>query len=337
MRRFLLVSALVLVAGAFLAAQAQTPTYQLPPGVRAGAQPHLKFRGTGRSSFVPLKVSQGARASGMGDAFVAVADDITAVFWNPAGLTHVERFEYTAGYTKWMVDSKFFSGAMAYHVGQHVLGVSLVTFNSGESLETTPTDPTGRLGTMVSSSDFFVNLAYARKVTDKLSVAVAGKWIYERLHKDVVQSASFDFSSLFYTGFKSVRIAMALRNFGKDQTVQIPGSIPSGNTAQPMVYTVAGAMEVYGKKGQAVSLTASGELAYFIDDKERFHAGAELWLANTLALRAGYRWNYYLGDWTVGAGVKREFGQSKIGVDFSFVHHNETMNSPVRVSLVGGF
>ena len=38
--------------------------------------------------------SLGVRALGMGGAFVAVADDATAAYWNPAGLVHLrERWE----------------------------------------------------------------------------------------------------------------------------------------------------------------------------------------------------------------------------------------------------
>jgi threonine dehydratase len=37
-----------------------------------------------------LKIGVGARAEGMGGAFVAVADDPSAVFWNPAGIARLE-------------------------------------------------------------------------------------------------------------------------------------------------------------------------------------------------------------------------------------------------------
>lgn len=39
----------------------------------------------------------GERAQGMGGAFVAVADDATAVYWNPAGVAHVWAFDAQAG------------------------------------------------------------------------------------------------------------------------------------------------------------------------------------------------------------------------------------------------
>ena len=38
----------------------------------------------------------GARAEGLGGAFIGVADDATAIVWNPAGLTQLERAELSA-------------------------------------------------------------------------------------------------------------------------------------------------------------------------------------------------------------------------------------------------
>ncbi|HOZ48321.1 MAG TPA: outer membrane protein transport protein [Candidatus Hydrogenedentes bacterium] len=51
----------------------------------------------------PNLVGSGARALGMGGAFIAVADDATAASWNPGGLTQLERPEISAVYSfKWL-------------------------------------------------------------------------------------------------------------------------------------------------------------------------------------------------------------------------------------------
>jgi hypothetical protein len=47
----------------------------------------------------------GARANGMGDAFIAVADDATAIFWNPAGLFLLDQAEASVGFQ--FVSEKF--------------------------------------------------------------------------------------------------------------------------------------------------------------------------------------------------------------------------------------
>src|SRR4030066_508493 len=41
---------------------------------------------TSQSAVLFLRIAAGARAAGMGESFVAIADDATATHWNPAGL-----------------------------------------------------------------------------------------------------------------------------------------------------------------------------------------------------------------------------------------------------------
>lgn len=54
----------------------------------------------------PNVVGSGARALGMGGAFIAVADDATAASWNPGGLTQLERPEISLVYGwKWLEES----------------------------------------------------------------------------------------------------------------------------------------------------------------------------------------------------------------------------------------
>lgn len=60
----------------------------------------------------PNAVGSGARALGMGGAFIAVADDATAASWNPGGLTQLERPELSLVYS-WKWNSEDFSSR--YH------------------------------------------------------------------------------------------------------------------------------------------------------------------------------------------------------------------------------
>ena len=81
----------------------------------------------GRAGFGFLKIGQGARPVGMGEAFVAVADDLNAAFWNPAGLTEVERLEYLFTYSEWIASSVVMSGATAMRTRYGVVGLSFIS------------------------------------------------------------------------------------------------------------------------------------------------------------------------------------------------------------------
>ncbi len=81
--------ALLAALGAARVAAAQTPPPTLPPGL--SGQDELDLQGRAN-----LVVGAGARAYGMGGAFLSRADDATAASWNPAGLSYLRRPEVTA-------------------------------------------------------------------------------------------------------------------------------------------------------------------------------------------------------------------------------------------------
>ncbi|HKJ69214.1 MAG TPA: UPF0164 family protein, partial [bacterium] len=67
-----------------------------------------------------LLIPPGARAGGMGEAHVAVANDAYASYWNPAGLAFLEGRELAAMHVNWLpglVDDIYYEFA-AYR--QHV-------------------------------------------------------------------------------------------------------------------------------------------------------------------------------------------------------------------------
>ena len=47
-----------------------------------------------------LNVGVGARGLGMGGAYTALADDANALYWNPAGLSKLEKREFTASHAE---------------------------------------------------------------------------------------------------------------------------------------------------------------------------------------------------------------------------------------------
>jgi long-subunit fatty acid transport protein len=60
--------------------------------LNSGLQAATLFQQVGIAS-TPSPVGSGARAAGMGGAFIAIADDATAASWNPSGLIQLERPE----------------------------------------------------------------------------------------------------------------------------------------------------------------------------------------------------------------------------------------------------
>ena len=84
-----------------------------------------------------LLISPGVRADGMGEAFVAIADDASAVYWNPGGLAFQERKEFFFMHSNWLPqlapDLFYDFTSYIHHVdGLGTFGASVTYMNFGE-------------------------------------------------------------------------------------------------------------------------------------------------------------------------------------------------------------
>ena len=62
--------------------------------------------GTSGAQF--LKIGPGARVDSLGGAFGAIADDVTAIYWNPAGLSQLAATTPVSGtHTVWLADTRY--------------------------------------------------------------------------------------------------------------------------------------------------------------------------------------------------------------------------------------
>ena len=184
----------------------------------ARAQGTLGGQRAGTSSATFLRIGVGARAVGMGETFVAVANDPSAIYWNPAGLASLQRREIAFSHTQWPADVTFehitlilpsrrLGGSLALQLG--VLGTDIE--------ETSELQPFGT-GRTFSYSDLVIGGAYSRRWTDKLLVGAGVKFVREDLGSQVggptTSAMLFDVGSIYYLGLGSVRIATSLTNFG---------------------------------------------------------------------------------------------------------------------------
>ena len=82
---------------------------------QAGATEIFEKVGTIGGQF--LKIGIGARATAMGDAYTAIADDATAVYWNPAGIARVQGNVVSFSHAAWPAELDLNQGAYIFSVG----------------------------------------------------------------------------------------------------------------------------------------------------------------------------------------------------------------------------
>ena len=307
----------------------------------ARGQTRLGEQRVGTSSGAFLKIGVGARATGLGESFVAVANDPTAIFWNPAGLASIQRHEVSLSHLEWPADIQY--EHIAYVLPVKRLGGS-VAFQLGalstEIEETTELQPFGT-GRTFFFSDFIVGTAYARRWTDKLLVGAGLKYVREDLGSDVggpvTHAVLVDLGSIYYLGYGSVRIATSLSNFGSEMT-------PSGDYVSPYSGEVRSydgfdppLLFRYGLAFEPIEndvqrLTASFEVNQPADNALVFKGGAEWVWQRALALRSGYNFNADELNFSAGAGLRAAVGALDGQFDYAFTDGG-LLGSVHRVTL----
>ena len=327
-----------------------TRAFQQPAGIRIGRQAfatvialtcalvlaassaHAQFslggQRAGTSSATFLKIGVGARAQGLGESFVAVANDPTAIFWNPAGLASILRQEVALNHVSWPGDVNY--EHLAYVMPVRRLGGSLafqLGMLSTEIDETTEFQPFGT-GRSFFYSDLVVGAAYARRWTDKLLIGAGVKFLREDLGKDVggpvTNAALVDIGSIYYLGYGSVRIATSLSNFGPELKPggKFVSSAPPFEKRSydgfdpPTVFRYGVAFEPIERNDQR--LTASLEINQPADNEQVIKLGFEWSWLRRIALRTGYNFNADEMKLSAGAGLFAAIGQTQGQVDYAF-------------------
>jgi len=323
---------LALCAAAGLLAAAAAP---------ARAAGGLGSQREGTSSGTFLRIGVGARAEGMGESFVAVANDPSAIYWNPAGLASLQRREAAASHTAWpsdiqydhltlVIPSRRFGGSVGIQFG----------LLSTRIMETTDTEPFGT-GREFAYSDMVAGLAFARRWTDKLLVGVGAKYVREDLGSEVggtvTNAVLFDVGSIFYLGLGSVRIATSLTNFGSELRPSGRFVSPySGETREydgfdpPMTFRYGVAFEPLETPTQR--LTTSLEMNQPADNQQQLKAGVEWSWRRICALRAGYNLDADVMKMCAGAGFLVSFSSVRGTVDYAYTDAG-ILGSVNRVSL----
>jgi hypothetical protein len=286
-----------------------------------------------------LNVGAGARALGMGGAFVAVADDATAAYWSPGGLSSLKSKEVTFMYSQ-QFDSFVKTNFIGYaHPTSRrgTFSISWLRLGVEDIPKTGFVDANGNLMQDFNDKDndgvkdpdeLYIErpvivgtfndvengvfLSYGFKPNKHFSAGVNLKIIRQSLSIHSASGFGFDVGILseLFSGFK---IGFNLQDVPKttitwDLTGNkdiIPASVRFG-----VAYT-----------GQIPSLKSVAIFSWSMDTKygTTMHYGTEWWLMKALALRLG------LDDGRLSAGAGLRIAEFQ--VDYAFIGHDDIGNT----------
>lgn len=302
--------------------------------------PVLGGQRAGISTAQFLKIGVGGRASAMGDAFVAIANDASALYWNPAGLTQFNEHQIIFSHNKWVVDINHDFLGGVYHLDEsNSFGIGLTALTMQKMPVTTEFAPFGT-GEYFGFSDIAIAVSYSRKMTDQFSFGGTIKYMEETLDKLKMRGVMIDLGTFYWTGLGTTRFAVAVSNFGSnlapDGEVILVGKRNVSEWQEfspPTVFRIGFAFEPY-QDGEH-TITTSIQLNHPNDNSENVSTGFEYNWNNTVFMRGGYKINVEEQNFTFGAGINIPISMAQFGLDYAYSNFSR-LGSAHRFSILLG-
>ncbi len=287
-----------------------------------------------------LNIGIGARPMGMGGAFVATANDATALYWNTAGIAHSNTNEVMFNHVKWFADIDMnWVGAMVRVGDMGTAGLSLTYLDYGKTEVTNDEEQEGT-GEYYSASDMSLALSYAYNLTDRFAIGMNFKYLREQIWHSASSGFAVDIGTLFTSDIYGLRIGASISNFGSDMkrdgkdleflhdidpTIngnndQIHGRFLTDSWPLPLTFRVGFAKDFM--IGDMNRLTLAVDAVHPTDNSESLNLGTEYAFNENIMLRAGY--NSLLLDnseqgLALGFGLQHEFATDfTVRVDYNY-------------------
>jgi len=266
-----------------------------------------------------LKIGVSARATAMGSAYTGLADDATAVFWNPGGLVNVTGNEVSLNHVSWAADTKISTAIVAFNPRSipGTFAFAVRSFWMDPQLVRTAYNPEGTGETFDAGTTTF-GLSYARFFTDKFSAGFTLNYLHMGLAETAVNSAAMDFGIMYRIGIKDLKLGMTIQNLGGKF------NFDDRESKLPVNFKVGVSLNAFKNRRQR--LTAALEFQHPADNLERANAGFEYGLNELFFARAGYHFNYDTDGLSFGFGA---------ALPTSANHHIQADYSAVDMSALG--
>jgi long-subunit fatty acid transport protein len=302
--------------------------------------PVLGGQRAGISTAQFLKIGVGGRASALGDAFVAMANDASALYWNPAGLVQFKENQILFSHNQWVVDINHDFLGGVYHLDEtNAFGLSLTSLSMQDMPVTTEFAPFGT-GEYFGFKDIAVAVTYSRKMTDQFSFGGTVRYIEETLDKLKMRGFMIDLGTMYWTGLGSTRFAVAVTNFG-NQLAPDGEVVLVGNRSQsewqsfspPTMFRIGFAFEPY--QDEQHMFTTAIQLNHPNDNSENVSTGVEYNWKQMFFLRGGYKFNVEEQNYSFGAGINLPIDIAMFTLDYAYSNFAR-LGSAHRFSIILG-
>jgi hypothetical protein len=262
----------------------------------------------GTSGFSFLKVKYSARPAAMGTAYTGLADDASAVFYNPSGLVQIKFKQAQATYMNYLDGLNCGSLVYVHPFSEMFVVAGFAQFLTAKETKTLADDAGNYLGTAgeFGISDLIVGIGLSRYILDILNLGMNFKYIQESLDGNTASALAIDIGLLHQTTNENLKVGIVFRNLG----AQIAYYTDS-EYAENLPQVITAGFNYHPNRKLYILLDLNKPLD--LDFSGRF--GVEYRIHENLALRTGYRSE--AADWRSGGDLELFSGMS-FGLGFNF-------------------
>ena len=291
-----------------------------PAGLAAqgtNTNPDNTAYGTTAAEF--LLFGAGARGTALGDAFAAVATDISSLYYNPGGAALISGPGASVSTYDYVADTRYSWGGIAFPFsgGSRTFGLQIGTFGFDNQPVYTVDQPEGN-GSVYSVSQTFAGATFAQNFSDRFAAGITAKFVFDQLGEVNGTAFAVDFGTTFHAMLSDhpIRLGFVVANLGTDlkysgdaldvnidrnpadpnaedpPQLPQPAELKTKGFALPTVFKVALAYDLL--TGDQSRLTVLGDFNQANNNRAGFAGGGE-WALNKLggsnfgvALRGSY-------------------------------------------------
>lgn len=291
------------------------------------------FNKVGGSGSAFLKIGVGARATGMGGAFGSVSDDLSSIFWNPAGVADIDGFSADFSYTSWFAGLQHNFAAVSAPLGNDfTLAAHFISLSSDEIEITTMAKDEGT-GSYYKLQDIAAGITFSGFLTEQFSFGFTAKYVHNGLANLTSNGLAFDVGTKYQTGIRGITLGFSIHNLAAEQAYEgqdlhtarklydAMNSAPLDATYRAYDYGIPISFRA-GISGNVIEtpehlLKAAFDFTTISDAPEIFALGAEYGWKDLLYIRGGYMIGHDQLGLTGGVGIKYFSGGFNGKIDYA--------------------
>lgn len=275
-----------------------------------------EFKKVGAAGGQFLKIGVGARANGMGGAYASLANDLSSVHWNPAGIADINGLAAEFHYTSWFAGMSHNFAALGLPVGENfAAAISFISFASDDIPITTLNVPEGNGN--YTYKDLAIGATFSGYLTEQFSFGLTAKYVNSAFKSVASSGFTFDVGTKYVTGIQGIVLGFSIHNLGTSQNYEgvdlrsskklidadwanpLDVQYVSNDFSVPLAFRAGVSGNVYEEDDHR--LTAAADFLTLSDTPEQFSLGAEYSWREFLALRVGYQFGH--DQFGLGGGI----------------------------------